>query len=374
MQVISDPDMAIEAAELASEISAAAVVLSAQSTSEICNGPCGLKCWAAQSPVANNILVVVCGPGPPSQHLAATAEEWLKRGFVVLGVLGASADPDVALPKNIRTLVALRYQLAVTEVAPEVVDIMVRGGEERRGFVSYAHADGAAHAYAVFEALARRQFDVYLDRFRTAPSSDFVERIDDELRDKAMVVVIESAQAAMSTWVHHEVMTARSRGYGLLAINIGSVPGHPRISEDRRLRLGVFDEQAIVDAVESQYRSALAAQKLRRRQSLDIALKYAVARASTVQEVEVSGDQVSLTGGPKEYAVLGSFRPAGVAEARKISEHAVRTGQRPVISCPRPTRAEARLNLGWIDNESRVAIVPDGQLLPAARLMAEGQL
>src|SRR5687767_7209678 len=100
-------------------------------------------------------------------------------------------------------------------------------------------------AQDVFEALARRRFDVYLDRFRTAPGTDFVDRITDELRDKSMVVLVESATAAVSPWVRKEIAVANRNRYGLLAINVGGAVAHPWIGESRRLRLGRFDPDLV---------------------------------------------------------------------------------------------------------------------------------
>ena len=150
----------------------------------------------------------------------------LARGCAALGVLPAGLDPQVVLPAPMRSLVALTYRASVTETSDEIVDLLLLGGEERRAFVSYAHSDGGALAQQVFEALAERRFDVYLDRFRTPPSADFVERIDDELRDKAMVVVVETPGAIASTWVLQEILTAKYRRFGLLALNIGEQQPH----------------------------------------------------------------------------------------------------------------------------------------------------
>jgi hypothetical protein len=72
--------------------------------------------------------------------------------------------------------------------------------------------------------------------------------------------------------------------------------------------------------------------------------------------------------------VEGSFRPAGVRQARRVAEVAEPGGRRPVLYCPRPARPAARRDLGWLDDETPVAVVPDGRLLEAARYMVRGEL
>jgi TIR domain len=71
--------------------------------------------------------------------------------------------------------------------------------EDRRVFISYAHADGGPIAERLFDLLTRLRFDVFLDRFRRNPGVDFIERIADELADKAMIAVVETPHAVRSS-------------------------------------------------------------------------------------------------------------------------------------------------------------------------------
>jgi hypothetical protein len=90
--------------------------------------------------------------------------------------------------------------------------------------------------------------------------------------------------------------------------------------------------------------------------------------------VQPAGDVCDLVGGAVDYSVLGSFRPVGVREARRVAEQADVSGRRPVVYCPRPTRRAARDDLGWLDEETPVAVVPDGRLLRGALKMVTGRL
>lgn len=370
IQVVSD-DLAVDDARLlTNDIWAAVSPLG--TVTDACTGPSGLECWVTESPVSHNVLVAVFGPRPFDPALDAVVRQWLSQGFTVVAVLSEDRDPQVALPSSLRSSVALRYRDSVTETTQEIVDLLLLGGEERRAFISYAHRDGSDLAVRLFDVLARRRFDVYLDRFRTAPSTDFVERIDDELRDKAMVVVVETPEAVVSTWVLHEIMTARHRGHGLVALNIGGTLEHPLIGAGRRLALPDFDEDVVSAAIERHYRAALLDQRRRRSSALQAALRWA-AEGHPGVAVEPFGDRCDLVGGVS-YSVLGAYRPAGVRQARRIAEVAVRSRRRPVVYCPRPARSAARDDLGWLDVETPVAVVPDGRLLRAATEMVGGRL
>lgn len=341
---------------------------------EECSGPCGLDCWATDSPVAQNLLVVLPSRSSPSMQLSHEVDRWVAGGLPTVGVVSDTDDPQIVLPTAMRSVVALRYRQMAGETIDEIIDLLILAGEERRAFISYAHADGSGDAQRVFEALARRRFDVYLDRFLTAPSTDFVERIDDELRDKAMVVVIETEESAKSTWVLQEILTAKFRGYGLLAINIDNARTNPLIGEGRRLRLPAFDEESICAAVERHYRTAVVDQRRRRSTSLRLALNRALKQYGGSATVQSDGDRCRLTGGPVEYGVLGSFRPAGLREARRIAEDGDRRSYRPLLYCPRPTRTEARTDIAWLNASTPVGFIPDGQLLFAAAEMVQGRL
>jgi hypothetical protein len=307
----------------------------------------------------------------------AEAQAWLDRSFTVLGVVPAWVDPQQVLPAVMRMLVALPYQRSAAETTDEVLDLLLLAGEERRAFVSYAHSDGRQLAQEVFEALAERRFEVYLDRFRTPPATDFVERIDDELRDKTMVVVVETPAAVGSTWVLQEILTAQRRGYGLLAVNVGGQPKHPAISAGRRLSLPSWagNEDRLVDAVTRQHQDAVVDQRRRRAAAVRLALQRASRLAGLpAAQVLSDGDRCDLLAVPTEYTVLSSFRPVRLREARRIAEHAAKTGRRPALYCPRPARPDGRRDLTWLDADTPVAVVPHGRLLAAAQNMLAGTL
>jgi hypothetical protein len=101
-------------------------------------------------------------------------------------------NPHVALPVDVRNDVALTYGHSIDEVSHDVLQRTLLVDELRRAFTSDAWQDGFDIACDVFDALARRQFQVYLGRFGTPPGSNFVERIEEELIDKLMAVLIES--------------------------------------------------------------------------------------------------------------------------------------------------------------------------------------
>ena len=100
--------------------------------------------------------------------------------------------------------------------------------------------------------LVAQRFDVFLDRFQIGPGADFVERIEDELVDKAMVVVIETERSVMSRWVNQELNTARARGLGCVAVNLTGAPEFSEIASPARCR--VDDDAEIARFIVAQHR------------------------------------------------------------------------------------------------------------------------
>src|SRR5262249_34826134 len=106
-----------------------------------------------------------------------------------------------------------------------------------RLFISYKHDDCAAVAEQLFDALGHQQFEVYLDRFRTLPGANFLERIRFELADKACVLLLDSSNVGASAWVRGEYAFARKYRMGLMAVDLpGGMQTFHRISS--RVQLG----------------------------------------------------------------------------------------------------------------------------------------
>ena len=132
------------------------------------------------------------------------------------------------------------------------------------GLISYAHVDGGGHATHLQAELAGRRFDVFLDRFVLAPGVDFIERIEDELLDKAVILVVETHGAMTSAWVQREITTAINRGLTVLAYNVDATPGFPEIAEAYRCR----SFAALGDHVEGRHRDGLVARRRSLHESL----------------------------------------------------------------------------------------------------------
>jgi hypothetical protein len=328
-----------------------------------CPGPGNLDCWATHEPAARNVLLVVAGAVPPTQDIERLVDAWLARGMETLGMVRADADPDRVLPLRMRALNALVWRSDPREVLPDLVDTVLLESEDRRIFISYARKDGSAMADRAFEALGRKRFDVFLDRFRLDPGSDFIERIQDEILDKSMVVVIETPEAIGSPWVRKEVDIAIARRLGLVAVNTVGSEVIREIDEPARCRID--DDEQIANFLVEQHRMQLLDRREALRQSVYHALRHAGLASREISEVP-SGFVVDRPGRRQTVAI--SARPADLHRFRVADQLA--NGAKAYLVHPQPSLERRRRDLGWLSHVSKVVEVDEGRINDAAAVIA----
>jgi hypothetical protein len=340
-----------------------------------CNGPGLFRCMIPRNPAARTLVVFVAGPTLLHAQIRNDLGPWLGSSICLVP---DSDDPQLVLPPDLKSNVALRYSADLCELVPELIDLVTLAGEERRAFISYAHNDGVHAAEALFAELGKRRFDVFLDRFRTPPGHDFVQRIHDELQNKTMVVVVETPGAVASPWVQHEVAAAIQRRYGLLAVNLDPAHSFASIPDSRRAQVnppyGPPDIQAVCARIEEEYRRAVVDQKRRRDRSIDLALQLARGvRPPLPGRVPAPGQPWKIDDGPRTYSLLPRIRPADLRDARIATEGAPQ-GAYPVIYSPRSATKARQADERFLHKDTPVTLIPDGRLLEAARRMVGGVL
>ena len=116
--------------------------------------------------------------------------------------------------------------------------------EERKVFLSYVRRDSTPIALQLHRALVEAQFDVFLDRFAVPPGANFQKQLDEDIGDKAFVVLLESSELRSSQWVQHEIAYAHSHRISVVALTLPGVPERelvPIIDDAFRFRLSDED-------------------------------------------------------------------------------------------------------------------------------------
>ena len=189
----------------------------------------------------------------------------------ILPVVREEAGGSVTdhLPESLVRLNTALWQDGGVGVATSLLRILGLVEAERKVFISYRQSESSELASQLHRALVQRGFDVFLDRFSVDPGIDFQRRLEEDLGDKAFVLLLESDGLEDSKWVRHEIAYAHSRRIEILALTLPHCTIRVRaIDEAFRLQLvegdvvdnGILSPDALartLDAVELAHAHAL---------------------------------------------------------------------------------------------------------------------
>jgi hypothetical protein len=180
--------------------------------------PCGgrrkdFDCQAITRVYSRNVLVLLCSAATPV-FTGPAVKPAANQTVLVLSPAGTGVPRT---PFNTRTINTEHWQQSATEIVPRIFAAAGVSDSGARVFISYRRKDSSPLAEQLFEVLARKNVDVFVDRFRIDVGADFQQRILQELAHKSMMVLIESATVAKSEWTRYEIAVAKSSRIGLMA-------------------------------------------------------------------------------------------------------------------------------------------------------------
>lgn len=202
---------------------------------------------AAVNP-ASHVAVVYLGnqSGAQDANLDEVLADALTAQIPVLPLMRDSEPGKVSekLPPSIRRVNAADWHEARGLAIATLLRMLGLGEPERKVFLSYFQRESTPIAVQLHTRLAQAQFEVFLDRFAVPPGDDFQRRLDEDLGDKAFVLLIESPGLRTSHWVEHEIAYAHSHRIGVLAVTLpGTADAQlvPAVDEAFRVRLEPHD-------------------------------------------------------------------------------------------------------------------------------------
>lgn len=207
-----------------------------------------LRCSTAL-PQANNTAHVVVAylgnkAGQRDDAIRRALSRALKSHFPILPIVRREDFGDIheKLPSIISQVNTINWNDAPDRAVTTILGMLGLVTQERRVFLSYVRRDSGPVAEQLHGLLVQSGFDVFLDRFTVPLGSDFSERIDEELADKAFVVLLESPGLAESKWVEHEISYALQHRIEILAVALPSASEPtPLIDDAFRIDLGEKD-------------------------------------------------------------------------------------------------------------------------------------
>ncbi len=236
--------------------------------------------------------------------------------FRVAPVLTSGTDPSV-LSAALRKLNAVRWSPGDPTGLFDLLRLARIISDRRRVFISYVRADSDPLAEQLFDALGKRGFDVFMDRFRLDPGVDFQVRLLEELSRIGSVLVLESPGILKSRWVRHEIDFARKYQLGRMALALaGGSPKVPGIPAASRVQFGPGD----LTGKAGKLRALPLRQIVARLEALH-------ARAEQVR-IAYLRDNLSRALAMDGFLQQG-FDPGGTVLARKSAMHAFRVCNLP---------------------------------------------
>jgi hypothetical protein len=397
--------------ELGEELEAALIGSSAGVETQVVQavGPSTLDLTAQSD--RRNLLVLV---GSADRPFTKTDwhERWQSDGdnaavMVVLppGRHESMFDSTIRSGDLLKRINASVWQSTIGEALPGILARAEVTSTVSRVFVSYRRLETLPIALQLFDRLTHDGFEVFLDRFSIPPGYDFQRRLNEELEDKSMVVLLESRNLRVSRWTQHEIDFAKRHRLGLATIRMPDVEDEeaiPSTTIGPRLKLhdpedfvGSFREvpdplqgellvkewPAVRKEVENrlvgEIKSAHAEALFRRRHRLRTDLVEAL-RAEGIEAPYSAVGPLHVSHPPDEHIVWVTTRPPEVDDFRSL--HAVDTlrkksaGSRGLIVGPQAAQEpDRKQRLGWLETVSRCVSFDEGNLAALVRRVKDRQ-
>jgi hypothetical protein len=352
-----------------------------------------------QETAGQKLLVLVYDAQPFA--LPSWLAAWLSKDAVVLPVFPKGSDPFQSLPVSLQAINAKFWSDEITECTSNILAGVGLTLAEQRIFLSYRRLETQPLAEQLFDALTHEGFDVFLDRFTIEPGVNFQQRLTQELVDKSMVLLLESAQVETSQWTEHEIQFAKRRQLGLLAVQM---PDRPEplasIDVDLRIQLAQVDFLAPPTLVAAPQNPALPFSQWGRLK--DDKLKEVILRAQATHDraafrrrrnlrtnAEASLRKAGLIPSPipdsglmtvnnsSPYALWLTTRPPELSDFHYTHARVPVTNPKTkgvVIGPTADLETMRRDRLAWLSGLCQFACLDEDDLPEAAELMKKGQL
>lgn len=146
----------------------------------------------------------------------------LRRDISILPIVRSDDSGDITdkIPDPIARLNAATWTSGGVSVAASLLQTLGLIETERKIFVSYRRSETSPLAEQLHTALVQRRFDVFLDRFSVDYGTDFQRQLEEDLGDKAFVLILESDRLCASEWVRHEIAYAHAHRIQILALKL----------------------------------------------------------------------------------------------------------------------------------------------------------
>ncbi len=188
----------------------------------------------SDEPIPQVVVYLASEAGRDDSCVNHVIQDALDNDIAILPVVRAGEGSTVSnkLPEALRCVNAALWEHGGAEVARSLLRMLGLVEAERRIFISYRQSETRKMATQLHTELVQRGFDVFLDRFSIEPGVDFQRRLEDDLCDKAFVLLLESDGLGESKWVRHEIAYAHAHRIQILALTLPDCTSRMREIDD----------------------------------------------------------------------------------------------------------------------------------------------
>lgn len=193
-------------------------------------------CPDAFSPEHHRVAAAVFFGG--SNAPEANIRDLLRSAVPVLPVVSDYAKVSDEIPPALRPLNCMAYnEGGAQRVATGLLECAGLLPRQRRVFLSYRRNEARQAAVQLFDALAARHFDVFLDTHGIAPAEDFQAMLWHRLCDSDVLVMLDTPSYFDSRWTSAEYGRALAKGISVLQVQWPDCSPSPRTSTAVRVRI-----------------------------------------------------------------------------------------------------------------------------------------
>src|SRR6266481_3175267 len=155
---------------------------------------------------------------------AALMREFLERGFTLFPVVEDLSRYSSSVPAELKAINGQGWDLA--RVSADVMKGFRLARKVRQAFISYKRTESAGVAHQLFHELNERCYRVFLDTASVEAGADFQKALWSRMADVDLLILLDTPNAFLSTWVHQEFNRAHDLGLGVVQL---IWPGHSRM-------------------------------------------------------------------------------------------------------------------------------------------------
>jgi TIR domain len=169
----------------------------------------------------------------------------LRQGIPVIPIASTEVAIGCEIPAGLKAFNCLTFGghglPRISTALLECVGLLPR---QRRVFVSYRRDEAREAALQLFNALAAKVFDVFLDTHGIAPAEDFQAMLWHRLCDSDVLLMLDTANYFDSRWTNAEYGRALAKGISVLRVGWPSVSPSPRTATASQVNLTATDVDA----------------------------------------------------------------------------------------------------------------------------------